>query len=202
MAMTTPSSPVPGGRPRDQAIDEAVLQAALQALARDGLTGLSMTKVAASAGTTRTAIYRRWPTKTALAVAAVARLAQADRPTVTGDPFTDLVTELEHFRKCITEAGSLPLAGAILADAAEPEVRRAYLDEIVAPRRARFEALLQAGIDCGELPADSDVAQAGASLTGSWYAYQLAGITPPDGWPLRTAAFVWRGCGGTPPLRS
>ena len=200
--MTNPSSHISGGRPRDEAIDEAVLRAALQALARDGLTGLSMTKVAASAGTTRTAIYRRWPTKTALAVAAVARLAQADRPTVTGDPFTDLVAELEHFRQRITEAGSLPLAGAILADAAEPQVRRAYLDQIVAPRRARFQALLQAGVDRGELPADADVAQAGASLTGSWYAYQLAGNTPPDDWPLRTAAFVWRGCGGTPPPTS
>lgn len=197
--MSNPSNPVPGGRPRDQAIDEAVLRAALQALARDGLTGLSMTKVAASAGTTRTAIYRRWPSKTALAVAAVARLAQADRPPVTGDPFADLVAELEHFRQRITEAGSLPLAGAILADAAEPEVRRAYLEQIVAPRRARFQALLQAGIDGGQLPADADLAQAGASLTGSWYAYQLAGITPPEDWPLRTAAFVWRGCGGTPP---
>jgi AcrR family transcriptional regulator len=199
MVMRRPSTPLPGGRPRDQAIDEAVLQAALQALAHDGLTGLSMTKVAASAGTTRTAIYRRWPTKTALAVAAVARLAQADRPAVTGDPFIDLVVELEHFRQRITEAGSLPLAGAMLADAAEPEVRRAYLDQVVAPRRTRFQALLQAGIDRGELPANADIEQAGTSLTGSWYAYQLAGIRPPDDWPLRAATFVWRGCGGTPP---
>ncbi len=166
------------------------------------LAGLSMTKIAASAGTTRTAIYRRWPTKTALAVAAVGRLAQADRPAVTGDPFTDLVAELEHFRQRITEAGSPPLAGAIQADAAAPQVRRAYLDQIVAPRRARFQALLQAGVDRGELPADADIAQAGSSLTGSWYAYQLAGITPPDDWPMRTAAFVWRGCGGTPPRTS
>ncbi|OBF85574.1 hypothetical protein A5791_22425 [Mycobacterium sp. 852002-51163_SCH5372311] len=204
--MSNPSNPVPGGRPRDQAIDEAVLRAALQALARDGLTGLSMTKVAASAGTTRTAIYRRWPSKTALAVAAVARLAQADRPPVTGDPFADLVAgmcctlagathfgELHDYRQKVSiwfrSIWILDPRGDLMAHAAFY-----YQIHVVI-----VQALLQAGIDGGQLPADADLAQAGASLTGSWYAYQLAGITPPEDWPLRTAAFVWRGCGGTPP---
>jgi AcrR family transcriptional regulator len=198
--VTTSSSALTGGRPRDRGIDEAVLQAALQALARDGLAGLSMAQIAADAGTTRTAIYRRWPSRTALAVAAVARLAQPSTPPVTGDPFVDLVAELEHFRRSITETGSLPLAGAMLAEEVEPQVRRTYQDRIVAPRRARFRELLQAAVDNGQLPADADLVQAGASLTGSWYAYHLAGITPPDDWPLRTAGFVWRGCGGTPPI--
>jgi AcrR family transcriptional regulator len=199
MVVANTSTPNVGGRPRIQAIDEAVLQAALQALARDGLSGLSLARVAVDAGTTRTAIYRRWPTRAALAVAAVARLAQADAPAVTGDPFVDLVAELEHFRSRITEAGSLPLAGAMLSGLIEPEVRRAYLAQILAPRRARFQAVLQAAVNRGHLHKDADLAHAGTTLTGSWYAYHLAGTTPPDDWPYRAASFVWRGCGGTPP---
>jgi AcrR family transcriptional regulator len=198
--MATASTPNIGGRPRNQAIDEAVLQAALQALARDGLSGLSLTRVAVDAGTTRTAIYRRWPTRVALAVAAVARLAQADAPAVTGDPFVDLVAELEHFRDRITEAGSLPLAGAMLSGLIEPEVRQAYVEQIVAPRRARFRAVLQLAVERGQLSADADLGHASTTLTGSWYAYHLAGVTPPDDWPYLAACFVWRGCGGTPPV--
>jgi hypothetical protein len=143
--------------------------------------------------------YRRWPTKTDLAVAAVARLAQVGTPEITGEPFADVVAELTHFRRCITAAGSLPLVGAMLTGAVEPRIRDAYLHQIVAPRRARVRALLEAAVAVGQLPADADLAQAAASLTGSWYAYHLAGDTPPDDWPLRAARLAWRGCGGPPP---
>ncbi len=195
MVRTKP--PAPGGRPRDGFIDEAVLNAALQALARDGLAGLSVARIAAEAGTTRPAIYRRWPTKTDLAVAAVARLAEVSVPIPTGEPFTDLVAELDDFRHCITEAGSLQLAGAMLSGAVPEEVRRAYLERIVAPRRTRIRALLRTAVDRGLLHADADLVQASASLTGSWYAYHVAGQTPPRDWPLRASRLAWRGCGGT-----
>lgn len=199
--MTAPSTPTTGGRPRDEAIDDAVLNAALNALARDGLAGLSVARVAAEAGTTRPAIYRRWPTKIDLAVAAVARLADVNAPAITGDVFADLVAELEHFRQCITEAGSLSLAGAMLSGAVPDEIRQTYLRRIVAPRRSRIRALLSSAVDQGLLPKDADLAQASASLTGSWYAYHLAGQSPPRDWPFRAARLAWRGCGGVVPQR-
>ena len=66
------------GRPRDASIDDAVLDATLHRLARDGFAGLSLASVAAEAGTSRPAIYRRWPDKESLVVDAIARLAQVD----------------------------------------------------------------------------------------------------------------------------
>ena len=60
------------GRPRSAAIDEAVLAAARRRLAEHGYAGLSFAAVAEEAGTTRPAIYRRWPTKAALAESAMA----------------------------------------------------------------------------------------------------------------------------------
>ena len=75
-----------------------MLATTLRHLARDGLAGLSIAAVAADAGTTRPAVYRRWSSKEALAVAAVAHLAETDPPPApTGEPFADLVAELEHF---------------------------------------------------------------------------------------------------------
>lgn len=59
------------GRARDQQIDVRVLAAAKRHLARHGYDAMSVAAVAQEAGTTRQALYRRWPTKAELAAAAV-----------------------------------------------------------------------------------------------------------------------------------
>ncbi|WP_438854518.1 TetR/AcrR family transcriptional regulator [Agromyces sp. M3QZ16-3] len=193
-----PSAVMPG-RPRDASIDAGVLDAALAELALKGFAGFSIASVAATAGTTRPAVYRRWPDKTALVVDAVARLADVEPPEPSGDPFPDLVAELEHFRHCIGEAAALPLAGLMLGDEVDPDVRAQYLERIVAPRRSRLRAILDAAVDRGILDPDADLTVAGTFLTGSWYAMALAGATPPDDWADRTARLVWRACGGRAP---
>ncbi len=184
------------GRPRDGSIDLAVLEATLRHLARDGFTGLSLSAVAAEAATTRPAIYRRWKDKASLTVDAVAHLARVSPPAVTGEPFTDLVAELEHFRHCICESGALPLAGLMLGDGVSPEVRSRYAAEIIAPRRARLRACLDAAVAHGSLPQDADLLVAGSFPTGSWYALALVGAEVPHDWALRSATLVWRACGG------
>jgi len=186
------------GRPRDGSIDDAVLDATLHRLARDGFAGLSLAAVAADAGTSRPAIYRRWPDKESLVVEAIARLAQVEPPDVGRSPFEDLVAELEHFRHCITEAAALPLAGLMLGDDVSETLRAKYHELVVAPRRSRIRACLQRAIEEGSLDADADVVIAGTLLTGSWYALSIAGVIPPDDWARRTATLVWRACGGRP----
>lgn len=187
------------GRPRDTAIDEAVLDATLARLARDGFAGLSLAAVAADAGTTRPALYRRWTDKTALVVDAVARLARVDPPVVTGDPFEDLVAEVEHFRHCITEAAALPLAGLMLGDDVDRAVRATYAEQVVAPRRARIRACLDAALDQGLLDRGADDTVAASFLTGSWYSFAIAGVPAPDDWARRTVRLVWTALGGEPP---
>lgn len=187
------------GRPRDAAIDRAVLEATLRGLARDGYAGLSLSAVAADAGTTRPALYRRWADKESLVVDAIAHLAQVDPPVTTGEPFADLVAELEHFRHCIRDAGALPLAGLMLGDSVSAEVRERYQQLVVVPRRARLRALLASALEQGLLAADADLALAGTLMTGSWYALALAQVDPPPDWAERVARLVWRACGGEVP---
>lgn len=189
------------GRPRNTAIEGAVLDAALTELGTKGYAGFSLAAVAAAAGTTRPAIYRRWPDKDALLVDAVARLADTAAPPLTGDALIDLVAELENFRHCITIAGALPLAGLMLSDGLDPDVREVYLQRIVAPRRARIRALLDGAVGSGLLASDADLDVATTMLTGSWYAHGVAGRRPPRDWAARTAELVWRACGGRVPAR-
>src|SRR6185437_2814601 len=48
------------GRPRDRRIDAAILRATADLLVEIGYSNLSMAAVAERAGTTKTALYRRW----------------------------------------------------------------------------------------------------------------------------------------------
>jgi AcrR family transcriptional regulator len=57
-----------------------VLQAAIDELLAGGYASLTMHRVAERAGTNKNAIYRRWPNRAALAVAAYRRIAGGDLP--------------------------------------------------------------------------------------------------------------------------
>jgi AcrR family transcriptional regulator len=66
-----PRSPRSQGRPRDSRIDDAVLRATVELLEEIGYTRLTIPLVAARAGSTPPAVYRRFPTKIELVYEAV-----------------------------------------------------------------------------------------------------------------------------------
>jgi len=53
----------PSGRPRNPQIDEAVLRAAAELVVEVGYADLTIAAIAERAGTSKPAIYRRWPSK-------------------------------------------------------------------------------------------------------------------------------------------
>jgi AcrR family transcriptional regulator len=59
------------GRPRGAPVVDAVLAAVRAELAERGAEGLSVERVAARAEVNKTSVYRRWPTREALVVAAM-----------------------------------------------------------------------------------------------------------------------------------
>lgn len=187
------------GRPRDPDIDGRILDVTRHHLARDGYRALSVAAVAADAGTTRQALYRRWPSKADLATAAIAAIARSHEQDPTDDPYADLVAELTAFRRGVSRPDGLSMVGTMLMDATDPELVAHYRDRVVAPRRARLRSILQRGVDLGQLDADADLEVAVTMLTGSWYAGALAGRTPPPRWPERVARLAWRSLGGDPP---
>ncbi|HEX5504710.1 MAG TPA: TetR/AcrR family transcriptional regulator [Thermomicrobiales bacterium] len=66
-------------RRRGVALEQAILRAAADELRDAGYPGLTMEKVARRAGTNKNAIYRRWPNRAALGIAAYRHLAVVDR---------------------------------------------------------------------------------------------------------------------------
>ena len=184
------------GRPRDAAIDAAILTAAQRHLARTGYDAMSLSAVAADANTTRQALYRRFPTKAHLATAAVAALSPTrDRPD-SPDPFADLVAELEDFAAAMQSANGLAMAGTMLQGTAEPELVELYRDRLVRPRSERYRAILERARRNGHLDHDADIGLAVSLLTGSWYALALAGVSPPPDWAERVSGLAWQSLGG------
>ena len=67
------------GRPRDPRIDDAVLRATVELLGKSGYADLSVDAIARRAGTSKPAIYRRWPSKAHLVHEAVFPIIRGDR---------------------------------------------------------------------------------------------------------------------------
>lgn len=100
-----------GTRRRGAALEEAILHAAVAELTASGYAGLTMDKVAARAGTNKNAIYRRWPNRLALGIAAYRQLATTVPPPDTGDLRGDVLELLRQANR----HWSSPL-GAILRE--------------------------------------------------------------------------------------
>ena len=98
-------------RRRGAALEEAILGAAVDELTESGYAGLTMDKVATRAGTNKNAIYRRWPNRLALGIAAYRQLTTTVQPPDTGALRDDA---LEWLRQANRYWGS-PL-GAILRE--------------------------------------------------------------------------------------
>jgi len=184
------------GRARDPGIDARVLAAAHRHLAALGYEAMSVAAVAQEAGTTRQALYRRWPDKASLAADALQAAAEPGLEVASEDPLADLAAELADFQRGVSLPGRLSLAGTMLQDSTAPEARTRYQARVIAPRRRRIRAILERAQRLGLIDTDADLDVAVTMGTGSWYARALAGDDPPPGWPARTAALVWRAVGG------
>jgi AcrR family transcriptional regulator len=185
------------GRTRDSAIDTRVLTVAKRHLARNGYDGMSISAIAQEAGTTRQALYRRWPTKADLAAAAVGSIEDPPVPPATqADPLAALVAELRDFVRGVSIPGRMSLVGAMLQETADPRVVERYQARVIAPRRERIMGILRTAQQLNLVDRDADLEVAVTMCTGSWYGRALAGHPPPDDWPRRAAALVWRAVGG------
>ncbi len=64
-------------RRRGVALEQAILRAAAEELTESGYAGMTMGRIARRAGTNKNTIYRRWPNRAALGIAAYRQLAAA-----------------------------------------------------------------------------------------------------------------------------
>jgi AcrR family transcriptional regulator len=160
--MTTTGQTRHTGRPRDPARDDAILSAALEGLAELGYDRLSMDEIAARAHAGKGALYRRWPSKAALVVAAVMAwrehatpLTIPDTGSLTGDIDAMIagVPEVDEAAKRLM-AVVVGLAGAASRD---PELRTALSTNLLARPRHAVRAVLERAVARGEIAPELDL---------------------------------------------
>ena len=144
------------GRPLNAAIDTQLLQATQDLLIEEGFERLTMDAVAKRCGASKATIYRRWPSKTALVVAAAAALFQAPQLPDSGDLREDL---LACGRAYVQTGGrnAKVLASVISASRHDAVLREASQRALGAPYGGLFDGVLSRAVDRGLLRADLDL---------------------------------------------
>ena len=161
----------PGGRPRDPQIDNAVLAATLDVLDEAGYSRLTLEDVARRAGTSRPAIYRRWPGRAPLVLAAIATRLDVPSPPDTGCTLCDVDESFNVFLAAYRTIRPDVLSSLYTDCAADPELRARYLDTVIEPSRRAVSHTLDRAIDRGDLRADIDREQV-LDIVGSLVHYR------------------------------
>jgi AcrR family transcriptional regulator len=160
------------GRPRDESIDTAILDAVVEEFIDKGFAGLSIEAIAARAGVAKTTIYRRWPTLEELCVGAICAITDAaltdpdDAPIDTADVRGELLAQLERMRRKWGNPRFAALMRRAAADAiAQPEVYHRMRERLAGRPIAAMDRTLQRAVDEGLIRADTDIDWARQTLT-------------------------------------
>ncbi len=144
------------GRPRSIEVDRAILQAALDEYAERGYEGMSVDAVATRAGVSKATIYRRYPCKTDLVLAAAEAMHDDWEPPNTGDLRADLQTLLRHLRQSMVDTTLGRANRKVVADSlSHPDLAEAF-HAFVARRRTCSYDIVRRGLANGEILAGTE----------------------------------------------
>lgn len=155
-ASNDPSPRRGAGRPRDGAVDAALLGATQDLLAEVGYDRVSLDAVAGRAGTGKATIYRRWAGKTELVVAAVEQLYVAPPVPETGSLREDLLACGRTYLGRDDRAQRV-LTGLLTEMVRNEPLRTAAHQAVGAPFARLFQTVLTRAQRGGEIDPDADV---------------------------------------------
>jgi AcrR family transcriptional regulator len=152
------------GRPRDPALDTAILNAALELFIAHGIASMSIEQVAKRAGVGKPTVYRRWSTKESLVADAIALLVGADLQWPSQDEI-DATPAHELVRRNLAAAARTaadPQFRALVAQiygsaVTHPLLMQTYWTHYIVPRRRLVVALLERAQREGAVAADADL---------------------------------------------
>jgi AcrR family transcriptional regulator len=180
----------PPGRPRSLVADDAIVDATIALLVEEGFDRLSMDAVAARAGVGKATIYRRWCSKEALVIDAVARRTDPMPVGPADGSVRDRLVGLLEAIAATSRTGTGRLLPCMVgASVTNPTLAAHYREQIIAPRRARVAALLRDGVAAGELRTDLDVEAAIDQVVGP-LVYRLVFTADRPATPADCAAIV------------
>lgn len=185
------------GRPRDPRIEAAAFAAVDDLLTEGGYAAVTMTAVAERAGTTKAALYRRWPSLPHLVHEAVFPDTLAVDFHLGGDLHRDLVQVVRGTWDALsTPTAAAALAGLLPEFARHPEIHAAMLERF----GGVFDGIderLRAGAATGDIRPDARAEDLLRLVIGAVLVELLLGPGLPDttheDWADRLATTLERG---------
>ncbi|OPX09577.1 TetR-like C-terminal domain-containing protein [Gordonia sp. i37] len=182
----------PAGRPRDGRIDAAIIAATRELILETGYPALSLSAIAARAGTTTAAIYRRWSGKAQLVHEAVLSAEVLAPPRGSGDVRQDIRALVEIVRSMFNRPEvRVALPGLIADTVASPEVHNQMIARLAGDLTAFESRFGQERRDDDRLPMLAEVVagtaifriliRSDAALDDAWVDEMVELIT--ERWP-------------------
>src|SRR5882757_10741708 len=187
-----------GGRPRDAAIDEAIILATRDRLVRDGYSRMTIGDIAADAGVTRPTLYRRWGTKFDLVVDALDYGFRRQRDMYTIDlsalaPREALTEAVRRLDPAYFNPDAMVLMGNFAGEAIRtPELLDILRKHAVEPRVALVENVLGQLQESGAVRAGIDAHTIATMCFGSYFAAFYRGEDSKQ-IPEQVVAVLWPG---------
>ena len=178
-------------RPLDPTIDRAITEATLTLLRRRGFARMSVEAVASTAGVGKPAIYRRYRDKAELVASVIeGQLPQLEVPDV-GDTRAELWMGVD--RGFPADApGYVGLIGGLIAEQERhPELIEAFRRNVLLPRRAIAQSLIERGQVRGDIRSDIPPVAALDLLAGPLLARAFAGESTGPKWRKRAFDTWW-----------
>jgi AcrR family transcriptional regulator len=142
-------------RRRGAELEQAILRAALDELAETGYSGLTMDRVAKRAGTNKNAIYRRWPNRAALGLAAYRRLVVADQELPDTGELRGDVLELLRGANRLWASPAGDILRSLLGSAGDPQLLEQLRAQTADAGSGIWLTILGRAVARGEAPPDA-----------------------------------------------
>lgn len=144
----------PGTRRRGEQLENAIFDAVLGELAEVGYDRLTMEAVAARAGTGKGALYRRWPSRESMVLAALrGRLPSLDEQPDTGSVRGDLLGQLQCMADTMRTPAGMAMWGILGNPQSSSAIVHAVHAAVIEPYQQVMLTILRRGVERGEVRA-------------------------------------------------
>jgi AcrR family transcriptional regulator len=169
-------------RPRAEVREEAILSATMKLLVEVGYDRLSIDGVAVLAHSSKTTIYRRWPDKAALVVAAITRHT-TEELVIPDDSLSlrdDLLALAGSMRDVLCAHDAALLIGLATAMRARPDLALTVHARLMDDKHAACRLVVERAVERGELPSADSVDLLMEACSSMMFARICIGTQPVD----------------------
>ena len=174
-------------RPRDEELDEKIIQSAADEFHQNGYGPMTLASVAKRAGVRPGAVYTRFRDKKEMLVAILEHVSKVSefqtKVRVTDDPYDDLVFAVRAVHNSVSSLHAFTMPALAIMDTDEAdEVRHLIRENMTRNRHMQLIRPALEKLKEAEMLSDTiDINYASAMLVGAYFTFRLA--LDPSKWP-------------------